>query len=684
MKKQLIVVVHGVGVREAGVSTNQVTASLDGGGGRNWRPHASDDMHLRENTRYGSGNQFSTFCTHLLRFRKPSKIGGGTADERVVADFYWGDVSGTGQDLLRIISGFLRVVLGLSHAVRENARDCFPRPRGLDRALRWLSEWAALTIHGPVVAINLVILAGLVLSWGMKQLAPAAPWLGITDPEWVSAWVLGFGAVAAGYVTLRRARVYLVRHLADWTIWTGLLVLLMTMAGLATSGPVGGLLGRATYLIAFDSCRGSGIGFSLCLRDYAGIEKIGLWLVAAMMLGWAVVIFCAFAVAALSWMRGRQPGDPGAANLVLPAIALMTLLWFLTMTAVWSAVMKLPGALVTNKDHVYSALRLVVPAVAALALLALAGGLVHWRKRRELVRPQDFLATRDRLADRHRLLVARSMLWVLRLFLVLVALIPLLGVAGVLQGWLSLPNSSVSWAMAIVGLLAVVLTGLARGAFALGVGIVADVVVYLNDYSWKSREMDPTTGKERGTHTRTPMEKLLRLRLQPPTRDAPQGYWMRRRIGDRLDVLVRRLIRQEAPDSLCVLSHSQGTVIAMDVLAREGPGWKKASDKDMAITLITMGSPYTHIYNTYFPSGFPPPQNRPALRRTAAGGVLDAWVNIFRIDDFVGTHIDTDRNKGKPNTGTGWPEERPVLPGGHTGYWVDRKVIPILQKVIEF
>ena len=64
MKKQLIVVVHGVGVRDAGISTDLLATALDddppllqGEAGTVapvagshqpliWRPHSSDDFHL--------------------------------------------------------------------------------------------------------------------------------------------------------------------------------------------------------------------------------------------------------------------------------------------------------------------------------------------------------------------------------------------------------------------------------------------------------------------------------------------------------------------------------------------------------------------------------------------------------------------------------------------------------------
>ncbi|WP_431205849.1 hypothetical protein ACQ86E_13865 [Bradyrhizobium betae] len=50
-------------------------------------------------------------------------------------------------------------------------------------------------------------------------------------------------------------------------------------------------------------------------------------------------------------------------------------------------------------------------------------------------------------------------------------------------------------------------------------------------------------------------------------------------------------------------------------------------------------------------------------------GLLRAWLNIFRIDDFVGTHI----------SGGVWPAEFPVAPNGHTNYWIDRGVVDKLR-----
>jgi hypothetical protein len=105
-----------------------------------------------------------------------------------------------------------------------------------------------------------------------------------------------------------------------------------------------------------------------------------------------------------------------------------------------------------------------------------------------------------------------------------------------------------------------------------------------------------------------------------------------------------------------------------------GKEWLKELPAGSAgeIRLVTMGSPYTHLYGHYFPSSFPSVEKRANLANPKKGGLLRAWLNIFRIDDFVGTHV----SKGV------WPEEFPVFPNGHTNYWVDRRVVDKLRKFL--
>ena len=169
MKKQLIVVVHGVGVRDAGVVTGQLSAAIGSDLSRErrldkiqWKPHSTDDFVLHEESEFAQNGLMQIFPAHLRRFREYET--GTTKDvrrERVVADFFWGDISGTGLGGVQVLIGLLKIVLGLSHAIRENAVDVFPGNAPLAVWMRRIARMAALTIHGPIAALCIMLVAGL-------------------------------------------------------------------------------------------------------------------------------------------------------------------------------------------------------------------------------------------------------------------------------------------------------------------------------------------------------------------------------------------------------------------------------------------------------------------------------------------------------------------------------------------
>ena len=105
-----------------------------------------------------------------------------------------------------------------------------------------------------------------------------------------------------------------------------------------------------------------------------------------------------------------------------------------------------------------------------------------------------------------------------------------------------------------------------RAEFAAGLGILADVLAYLNNGSWMSGNADDPY-KSNEPPRQTWLEGLL-FENKPglPFKASPRGYWLRRRIHDRLGVLIRDLIRDEKPDRLDIVSHSQGTMIAIDLI----------------------------------------------------------------------------------------------------------------------
>ena len=149
-----------------------------------------------------------------------------------------------------------------------------------------------------------------------------------------------------------------------------------------------------------------------------------------------------------------------------------------------------------------------------------------------------------------------------------------------------------------------------------------------------------------------------------------------RRIRDRIQARMRAVLnaidRESCQDAeLIILSHSQGTVVATDVLAE--PATAELLKPFRRRVLMTFGSPLTHLYNYYFLGAYPPIDFQTPRWRNLDQNT-DQWINVYRIDDFVGTFV-SDPNLAKPRN-------IPVDRGGHMGYWSDRLVIAKIQECL--
>jgi len=696
MAKQVIVVVHGVGVKQAGVSSDLLAAALQDDDGKNVKtrlpPHSSDDFVLLESPRYDSSGKASTFPARVRRYRSYDEKG-KVKDERVIADFFWGDVTAFGSSVVSLVLAYFKVAMGLSHAIRENARNIYPYPNDNweDYLIPRLARGAALTIHGPIIALNVVLILGLLLAallqMGADMLAPDTP--AATAVLRVQIAAVGLTAILGGLFLLRLGRgAFLYRHLLTWVVLSGAIFLVLgspELLGFADSDAVASI---ASWLVGLEP----GMHPDDFNRTYPGLLAIGWRMVALMSASWLVVFVQLALICGLRLVRQLRVGPPRAPSLIIPAVGLMSLLWFLLTAALWAGVLKLPASynLGLKQEAVAAALVAIGAAVLVLLLLILAAVWVLIRKselkRGEFAkRPESYMdgdgASADGHANRYRLLIASWMLYALSIFLPLVfatfalVFIPSTGefawVAGIRQ---LLEN----WTITIIfGILAVgsALVYSLSAEFSAGIGILADVLAYLNNSSWMPGDTADDRYRTDEPPNRTWLERLItKENAGPATNARPRGYWLRRRIHDRLDVLVRTLIRDEKPDRLDIVSHSQGTMIAIDLIELRGKEWLNelpaGSPRDMR--LVTMGSPYTHLYDRYFPVSFPSVADRANLKSPNEGGLLKAWLNIFRIDDFVGTHI----GKGF------WPTEFPVRPNGHTNYWVDRLVVDRLREFL--
>jgi hypothetical protein len=139
------------------------------------------------------------------------------------------------------------------------------------------------------------------------------------------------------------------------------------------------------------------------------------------------------------------------------------------------------------------------------------------------------------------------------------------------------------------------------------------------------------------------------------------------------------LLDEPGVTHLTVVAHSQGTVVAVDVLSLGALDAKQRQDLQQRLgqlrqlDLVTMGSPFTHLYQHYFPERYPP------LSHASWDGLRQCvrrWLNVYRVDDFIGTFIEGSGSTTWP----GEPQNFPLPAGGHTGYWRQPEVLALLRE----
>ena len=200
------------------------------------------------------------------------------------------------------------------------------------------------------------------------------------------------------------------------------------------------------------------------------------------------------------------------------------------------------------------------------------------------------------------------------------------------------PLWATQWVIANASLV-LLLGGLVIQLFPEGFKLASDIVNYFGD-------------RERNTASFfNVVRSTFALRVA-----GPQSF--RGQARDRLRAIIEDVERTFGPvHEIDVVAHSLGSMIAIDALGVE----RNANEDGKArIRLITLGSPYRNVFNHYFPHQFP------NLTRERLAGVAEC-VNIFRVDDFVGTTIYDARD--------GFVREISHNAKGHSDYFGDRDVL---------
>lgn len=141
----------------------------------------------------------------------------------------------------------------------------------------------------------------------------------------------------------------------------------------------------------------------------------------------------------------------------------------------------------------------------------------------------------------------------------------------------------------------------------------------------------------------------------------------RERIQSRLNLVLEHFVQNQGYDGVIFLAHSQGSVIVYDYLRDNGPNYTRLGDA--APALLTFGSPLGSIYQKYF--------HEYAAAKPVPIGIaskLKCWINLFRVDDYIGGRIQPPPGLRVDNHVMGL--------GGHTGYWTEPDVAEALDAIL--
>jgi hypothetical protein len=133
---------------------------------------------------------------------------------------------------------------------------------------------------------------------------------------------------------------------------------------------------------------------------------------------------------------------------------------------------------------------------------------------------------------------------------------------------------------------------------------------------------------------------FYRPRLRPYGDVGPGQFSIQQRIEGRFRRVLQEVLASGEVTHVTILAHSQGTIIALDVLWLE---WAKNLLAGKSVSLVTMGSPISHLYQHYFPHRYPPLFSPDGKLNRPWGTSLDVtvqrWLNVYRADDYIGTIV---------------------------------------------
>lgn len=650
----VVLVIHGVGDPQPGDTLSLFARSI---------AHFDQPLVERQeviwlNEKCESGIQVQTFGAHLrhLSFGR---------ENACLSEVFWGDLSRVRRGLVGAGLGLIEILFGIRYVAYVAANQTGAAAMALKR----LGLLATNVLHGPVLAITFflalmtITLAGTELTWTNSFRAEF----------WARILMFGCCGVASGAAELGQK---LTRNSGIRSFWFWVQILSVYMLGLVLV-KIFWLDSRLPGLLATDQIKPGLIWYCDVLVMFLGL----LWL-AEMLIVMAMGICWITAVI--------RPGvhRPGLhVAFLLPAMAVG--FWGFALPVAWLAAAKFLRKFVQLSEF-EKLFNEAVPLLGVQCIMAVfvtvAAGLVllryaTWRSR--ILRQ-----TAAGNIEPPRLIVHGG----LQLMIAGCTVLGVTGVASIsllllqdfqieqIWGGEFLVNAN-RYATAILmplGLFFFMVFPHLRPVL----DIVLDVI---NHFFFRpTRVEDMLDGDE--------------FDIRETTLEKGRLFFARR---DAIHLRIKRILAYfrdhlATRPTLTIISHSQGTMVGIEVLNDPELAWLNSTFGH--VRLVTMGSPFRHLYQHYFRHLYPDlSQDHWRHLRTR----LDRWINIYRQDDFVGTRLifPTPRSSVaaetfspasvsllSPQPAGGDSVERcvysnhPVGLRGHMNYWTDKQVLEILQR----
>ena len=544
----------------------------------------------------------------LSFFPAPLKHGTTAQGEAIVAaEVYWGSASQLAPGRLGVLQGVVSLLLNVP-ALVVGADERKGGLSGVVHALCWATS---MLMSGPAFALNALLILTFAVHVAVFYLT------GGSGPA--AGWVI---PVVATGVTVGLS--YLKWPLFPETCWSFRLVGPLVLVALAVTG-------------------------ALATRTFARATAITLEFI----VGWVVVMLLASIVAFAIGAALRRLERPSTTALL--AVNLQFGFWVLLVPLTWQVLLELipdeahQSLLQTLElgaaDSMYASVKQLFRRLAlsdglqwlmfAAVTLVLAV-VVAWRWVRERMEVR-----RGGSQPAPRLIVHPA---------VAIGLVGATGLGATIMALVNLAGEDAPpWVRNLIGWFpsdmplaaaTIVLVPLLAKQIRLALDLGHDVILYIHH------------GYEHGRKV------LTRHRVGDAPKMGPVRW--------RFNRVVNHLVTDARVDRLVIVAHSQGTVIVLDELTQSwGPG------ELPPISLVTCGSPISHLYGHYFPNVYPPWGD---MQWDVFFQRLTRWANFYRLGDYVGTTV------VPPGTGRGEFRQAAIGAGAHTGYFQDPRFIAALTE----